>query len=54
MRIYLAGNVGLVAREKKNVALYKRRLVSFFYISPAQSEHKVFQWLKIYLRRKGG
>jgi hypothetical protein len=54
MKIYFAGNVGMVEREKKNSILYKQRLFSFFYISsPDQREYNVFEWVKLNLRRKG-
>jgi hypothetical protein len=53
LKVYFAGNVGMVEREKKNSILYKQRLFSFFYISsPDQTEHNVFEWVKSNLRRR--
>lgn len=54
LKVYFAGTVGTVEREKKNSILYKQRLFSFFYISsPDQTDYNVFEWVKSNLRRKG-
>ena len=50
MKIYLAGNVGVIERERRNEKLYNNRLFSYFYILPGEIEHEVFEWLKSYLR----
>jgi hypothetical protein len=50
MKIYLAGNVGTVERERINQTIYKTRLFSYFYILPDQIEHKVFKWVKYTLQ----
>lgn len=52
MKIYFAGNVGMVERERKNTKLYKQRLFSFFYITSEQSEYNVFEWVKSFIRGK--
>jgi hypothetical protein len=55
LKVYFAGNVGMVKREKKNGLLYKQRLFSFFYISsPDQTEYNVFEWVKSNLLRRRG
>jgi len=51
MKIYLAGNVALVSRERENRKLYKNRLVSYFYILPGQIEHDVFQWISSFTKK---
>jgi hypothetical protein len=54
MKIYFAGTLGTVAREKKNLTLYKRRLYSFFYIQPDQIGFQEFEYLKKRIRKKKG
>jgi len=50
MKIYIAGTVGVTERERRNIILYRSRLFSYHYIIPDQIEHKVFKWVKSYLR----
>lgn len=53
MKVFLAGTVMIVEREKRHVPLYKRRLVSFHYIDALEKiDYKVFRWLKSHIRRK--
>jgi hypothetical protein len=33
MKIYLAGNVGIISREVKNLRLIKRRLLTYYELS---------------------
>lgn len=50
MKVYFAGNVGLVSRERRNLSMYGRRLYSYFYILPDQVEYNVFNFVKEELR----
>ncbi len=52
MKIYLAGCVGLLSREQRNIELYENRLMSYFYITPGQIDHAVFNWVKDELRKE--
>ena len=45
MKIYLAGTVILVERERKNIKLYKHRLFSYIYIIPNRIENNVFEFV---------
>jgi hypothetical protein len=50
MKIYLAGNVATIERERKNKTFYRFRLLSYIYIIPGSIEFGVFEWLKSSLR----
>lgn len=52
MKVYLAGNVGLVKKEKENICIYEYRLFSFFYIIPPQIEQDVFGYVKSHIRKE--
>lgn len=43
MKVYLAGNLGHLPRERGLRQFLQRRLFSYFHILPKQIEHEVFQ-----------
>lgn len=42
MKIYLAGNLGYLPRERGLRQFLQKRLFSYFHILPGQIEHEVF------------